>query len=208
MEKELDSLREAMGRKRWELDVLRDEWAQSGRELTRETETNRALRAQVDRLKILLQLEEAKQAHDAELRRRYPFCHEHMEHVRKKCGSKEGNSTLYPHKGKIGEAEVDFHDYHVLMSPVGEYHWKYLEAFAGFPSWRTIQRWREELEAEIRLDEGVFGGTRHNLDLLIRIIRARLDVRKHPARARVAVLCDAVSSVADVVMEANGNVRD
>jgi hypothetical protein len=123
MERELDSLREAMGRKRWELDVLRDELAQSGRELARETETNRALRAQVDRLKTRPQIEEAKNAHDAELRRRYPFCHEHMEHMRKKCGSKEGNSTPYPHKGKIWAAEVDFHDYYVLMSQDGEYHW-------------------------------------------------------------------------------------
>jgi hypothetical protein len=145
MERQLDSLREAMGRKRSEPNVLRDELAQSGRELARETETNRDLRAQVDRLKIRLQMEEAKQAHGAELRRRYPFLCVHMEHMRKKCGSKEGNSTPYPHKGKIGEAEVDFRDYYMLMSRVGEYHWKYLEAFAGFPSRRTIQRWREEL---------------------------------------------------------------
>jgi hypothetical protein len=126
-------------------------------------------------LKIRLQTEEAKQAHDAELRRRYPFFHEHTEHTRKKGGFKEGNPTPYPRKGKIGEAEVDFHDYYVLMSQVGEYHWEYLEASAGFPSWRTTQRWREELAAENRLDDGVFDGTRHNLDLLIRIIKARLD---------------------------------
>jgi hypothetical protein len=56
-----------------------------------------------------------------------------------------------------------------------------------------IQGWPEELEAEIRLGEGVFDGTRHNLDLLIRISKARLDERKRPVRARVAVLCDAVS---------------
>jgi hypothetical protein len=138
-------------------------------------------------LTIRLRIEEAKQAHDAELRRRYPFLHEHMEHMRKKCGSREGNSTPYPHKGKIGEAEVDFPDYYVLMSQVGEYHWRYLEEFAAFPSQRTAQRWRDESGAEIRLDEGVFDGTRHVLDLLIRKIKARLDELIQPARVRVAV---------------------
>jgi hypothetical protein len=88
-----------MVRKRSELDVLRDELAQSGRELARETETNRALRAQVDRLKISLQIEEAKQAQDAELKGRHPFFHGHMDHTRKKCGSKVGNSIPYRHKG-------------------------------------------------------------------------------------------------------------
>jgi uncharacterized membrane protein len=42
MERELDSLRDAIGRKRSELDVLPDELAQSGRELARETETSRS----------------------------------------------------------------------------------------------------------------------------------------------------------------------
>jgi hypothetical protein len=46
LERELDSLREEMGRKRSELDVLGDELAHSGRELAQETLTNRALRVQ------------------------------------------------------------------------------------------------------------------------------------------------------------------
>jgi hypothetical protein len=41
--RELDSLREGLGRKLSELDVLRDEMAHSGRERTKETETNLAL---------------------------------------------------------------------------------------------------------------------------------------------------------------------
>jgi hypothetical protein len=77
------------------------------------------------------------------------------------------------------------------MSRVGEYHWKYLTEFEGFPSWRIIQRWGEELEAGLRVGEGVFDGTRHNLGLLFRIIKDRLAGLEHPARARVAVLCDA-----------------
>jgi hypothetical protein len=82
-----------------------------------------------------------------------------MEHMRQKCGSNKGNSVPYPHEGKIGEAEVDVHDYYVLMSQVGEYHWKCLEDFEGFPSWRIIHRWRDELEAEIRSDKVVFTDT-------------------------------------------------
>jgi hypothetical protein len=69
-----------------------------------------------------------------------------------------------------------------------------LEEIAAFPSWRTIQRWREGLEAEIRRGEGVFDGARHNPNLLIRIITDRLAGLEHPARARVAVLCEAVLS--------------
>jgi chromosome segregation ATPase len=48
LERELDSLREELERKRPELDVLPNESAHSRRELAKETETNRALRAQVD----------------------------------------------------------------------------------------------------------------------------------------------------------------
>jgi hypothetical protein len=125
MEKELDSLREAMGRKRSEMEVLRDELSHSGRELAHEAETKCALRAQVHRLQSGLHIEEAKQAHQAEMKGRYPFFHAHVEPVPKKCGSKEGNFIPNPHKGKIGEAGVDFRDYYyyyVLMS-LGEYHW-------------------------------------------------------------------------------------
>jgi hypothetical protein len=50
LEREMNSLREEMGQKRSELAVLRDELAHSGRELAKETVTNPAFRARVDRL--------------------------------------------------------------------------------------------------------------------------------------------------------------
>jgi phage-related tail protein len=96
MEKELDSLREGLGRKRSELDVLRGE-------LARETETSRALKEQGDRSKICLQIEEAKQAQDAELKRRHPYSHEHMEHMREKCGSWKGTPSHTRTRAEEGE---------------------------------------------------------------------------------------------------------
>jgi hypothetical protein len=68
LERELDSPRQKLERKRPELDGLRNESAHSGRELAKETETNRALRAQVDRLQIGPRLEADKQARDAEIK--------------------------------------------------------------------------------------------------------------------------------------------
>jgi hypothetical protein len=52
LERELDWVREEQERQRPELDVLPNESAHSRRELGKETETNRALRAQVARLQI------------------------------------------------------------------------------------------------------------------------------------------------------------
>jgi hypothetical protein len=75
LERELASLREQLERKRPELGVLRNESAHSGRELAKETETNGALRAQVDRLQIGLQMEGGKQAHEATMKRRHPVFH-------------------------------------------------------------------------------------------------------------------------------------
>jgi hypothetical protein len=60
LERQLGWLREELERKRPGLAALRNESAYSGRELAKETETNRALRAQVDRLQIGLQTEEGR----------------------------------------------------------------------------------------------------------------------------------------------------
>jgi hypothetical protein len=60
----------------------------------------------------------------------YPFFGTHMGHMRKKCGSNEGTSLRYPREGKIGEAEVDFHDYHVPKSQVAGWGAS-LEVFGG-----------------------------------------------------------------------------
>jgi biotin operon repressor len=75
LERELDWVREELERKRRRLAVLRNESAHSGRELAKETEINRGLRAQVDRLQIGLQIEEGKQALKARMKRRHPFFH-------------------------------------------------------------------------------------------------------------------------------------
>jgi hypothetical protein len=53
----------------------------------------------------------------------------------------------------------------------------------------------------------VFDGTRQNIDLTIRISKDRLAELEHPARARVTAWCDSVSSEADVIVEANRNMR-
>jgi chromosome segregation ATPase len=73
LERELDSLREELERKRPGLAVLRNESAHAGRELAKETETNRALRAQVDRLQIGLQWRRASRRIEATMERRHPF---------------------------------------------------------------------------------------------------------------------------------------
>jgi hypothetical protein len=75
LERELDSVREELERKRPELVVLRNQSASGGREMAKETATSRALRAQVDRLQIGLQIEEGKQAFEATMKRRHPVLH-------------------------------------------------------------------------------------------------------------------------------------
>jgi hypothetical protein len=75
LEIEHDSLREELERRIPELDVLCDEWAHSGRELAKETETTRALGAQVDRLQIGIQIEVGERAREATTKRRHPFFH-------------------------------------------------------------------------------------------------------------------------------------
>jgi hypothetical protein len=97
-------------------------------------------------LQIGLEIEEAKQAHEAEMKRRYPFFHAHMECLReKKWGSKEGN----PHKGRTGEAEVDYNVYCVPMSQVEEYPrstWKSSRgSHPGGPSCAAGGNWRQNL---------------------------------------------------------------
>jgi hypothetical protein len=51
-----------------------------------------------------LPIEEDRQAHEADMKRRCQFFHAHMECMREKCGSKEGNSIPYLHKGKTWES--------------------------------------------------------------------------------------------------------
>jgi ribosomal protein L10 len=70
---ELASLREELERKRSELDVLRYELTHSAAKMVREGQINHALRAKTARLRISFQIEEEKQAHEAELKRRYAF---------------------------------------------------------------------------------------------------------------------------------------
>jgi hypothetical protein len=103
LERELDSRREELERKRPGLVVLRNESAHSGRELAKETETNRTLRAQVDRLQIGLQIEEGKQAREAAMKTRHPFFHAPVWYKRKTCHSKEGNSIPCQHMSEIWE---------------------------------------------------------------------------------------------------------
>jgi hypothetical protein len=80
---------------------LRNEMAPSAREMAKEIETNRALRAQVGRLQIGVQFEVGKRAHEATMERRYPFFHAPVEYKRMKCRFKEGNSIPYPHMSEV-----------------------------------------------------------------------------------------------------------
>ena len=60
---------------------------------------------------------------------------------------------------------------------------------------------------ELELAYDAFNGSDAHVAVLIRLIKERLQILQHGDRWKVAVACDAVASVADVVVEANGNVR-
>ena len=206
-EKELASAREDIARKLTDLASLRELLSAADRKATRASESNTALNDECARLRVALLENEERAREDAALRARHPFFHEHMEFLRRKCGQSGGASPPYPHRGKIGGDEVDWHDYYVLLSQAGEYIWNYLQRLGGFPSWRTVQRWRVEIAGAMQLGAGIFDGTPQNVELLIRLIKAHLGLVQHSDKWKVAVACDAVATIADVVVEPNGNVR-
>ena len=149
LQKELSSLKEDMNRRESELVKLQEDlktWELRARQAS---ESERVLSSECANLRVALALREEKDAQEAELRRRHPFFYERRDFLRKKAPLDEESSPPYPHKGKIGGADVDWHSYYVLMSQIGEYHWKYLEVLLGFPAWRTVQRRRKDMGDEL-----------------------------------------------------------
>ena len=122
LERELRSLKEDTTRRGSELAKLREELSGCQLRARSAEEARCALSNECARLRVVLELREEKAAQEADLRRRHPFFYEHMDFLRKKAGLGEENSPPYPHRGKLGDSDIDWHAYYVLMSQIGEYH--------------------------------------------------------------------------------------
>ena len=193
LERELRSLKEDMTRKDSELVKLQEDLRVSELRARNASESQGALSNECGRLRVMLELREEKASQEAELRSRHPFFYEHMDFLRRKAGVGEERALAYPHMGRLGDNDVDWHGYYVLMSQIGEYYWKYSELLLGFPSWRTVQRWRKDLGDELELAYDAFDGSDANVAVLIRLVKERLQVFNREDQWKVAVACEAVS---------------
>jgi hypothetical protein len=200
--------------------VARRRLEESNTALTLESERvkleNASLLDEVTNLRASIVMRENRCKGEEGVQRRYPFLSAHMDFLLEKCSAPVGRKLPYPHKRAGGGEEVDWHDAYVLMSEGGEYLWQYLRSLFGFPSWRTVPRWRVVKLAELNSGRGMFDGTAANTATVVRLCKEKLgklwladagqEKRAHSSSLVGAVACDAVAAMADVAVTLDGTV--
>jgi hypothetical protein len=68
----------------------------------------------------------------------------------------------------------------------------------GFPSWRTIQGWRQDLMDQMGLKDDLFDGSDENLMKLFELIQQVRHSTGHPQYMKGSVACDVIAASSGV----------
>jgi hypothetical protein len=142
LKQELDFVKSDMNAKTDELAALREEVSKA-----KFAETNQQARAmQIE--EELVRVREAaawkESEEDAAFREALPFLFEHVKYLKDHCRKPFDKRRPYPGHCPYDSSRIHWRYYYLLCSTVGEHQCAYLVQVLGFPSWRTIQRWRQD----------------------------------------------------------------
>jgi hypothetical protein len=187
-----------------ELAALRDEVAKA-----KFAETNQQARAmQIE--EELLRVREAAAAkereEDAAFREALPFLFEHVNYLKDQCRKPYDKRRPYPDHCPYESSRIHWRYCYLLCSSVGEHQSGYLVKTLGFPSWRTIQRCRQEPLDQVGLKDDLFDGWEENLARLIRLIRQVLQGTGHPQYMEGSVACHPIAASSGVSVAEDGTV--
>lgn len=113
---------------------------------------------------------------------------------------------LRKHLNSIKNGSFDKENRHIFLifSQMGESLWTEFVRYMGFPSWRTIQRWRNEELIKSGINQCLFNGQTENI---VKIFKIFFGDNFNDSKQRFVIAIDAAGITPRVVIHANGQIE-